>query len=374
VRNGKEIIFKGEYLNGKRNGHGIEYGYHDIIFEGEYLNGMRNGHGKKYDSYSDGSKMHPCLTYEGEYLNGKKYGKGKEFWKGFKTFEGEYLYGYRLKGKNYRLKDFDFILETRKYKGVEYLEYEGEYLYDKIWNGKGYDEDGNIIYEIINGKGKGIEYYNHLTYDDSKRVNPRIIYEGEYLNGTRNGKGRDYDINSKLTFEGEYLNGKRWNGKITVYSDPAKKLLFEGELLNGKKNGKGKEYFPFRSYNRIRFESEYLNGLRHGKGKQYDLNGNIVFDGEYFEGKQWKGKEKQYDKKGNLSYELEYLNGKIWNGKGKEYLQINNLSKLILDVIFEGQFLNGERWNGKGKEYNKDGKLLFEVEYVNGKKKITKSY
>ena len=32
------------------------------------------------------------------------------------------------------------------------LEYEGEYLFNKKWNGKGYDENLNIIYEIINGE------------------------------------------------------------------------------------------------------------------------------------------------------------------------------------------------------------------------------
>ena len=30
-----------------------------------------------------------------------------------------------------------------------------------------------------------------------------------YLNGKRNGKGKEYDSNGKLIFEGEYLNGKR---------------------------------------------------------------------------------------------------------------------------------------------------------------------
>ena len=34
-----------------------------------------------------------------------------------------------------------------------------------------------------------------------------MIFEGEYKNGRKNGKGKE------LLFEGEYLNGKRWNGK-----------------------------------------------------------------------------------------------------------------------------------------------------------------
>ena len=36
-----------------------------------------------------------------------------------------------------------------------------------------------------------------------------IIFEGEYLNGERNGEGKEYYSNRKLEFEGEYLNGER---------------------------------------------------------------------------------------------------------------------------------------------------------------------
>ena len=62
------------------------------------------------------------------------------------------------------------------------MEYEGEYLYDEKWNGKGYDKNGNIIYELINGNGKAKEYWN----------NDKLSFEGEYLNGKRNGKGKEY--------------------------------------------------------------------------------------------------------------------------------------------------------------------------------------
>ena len=34
----------------------------------------------------------------------------------------------------------------------------------------------------------------------------------DYLNEKRNGKGKEYNNDGKLEFEGEYLNGKR-NGK-----------------------------------------------------------------------------------------------------------------------------------------------------------------
>ena len=37
-----------------------------------------------------------------------------------------------------------------------------------------------------------------------------IIFEGEYLNGERNGKGKEYDkFSGDLIFEAEYLNGEK---------------------------------------------------------------------------------------------------------------------------------------------------------------------
>ena len=88
------------------------------------------------------------------------------------------------------------------------MEYEGEYLYNKKWNGKGYDENGNIIYELINGNGKGKEY----------DWNNKLVFEGEYLNAKKNGKGKEYNWKGKLIFEGEYLNG------VKVYN---KKIIFD---------------------------------------------------------------------------------------------------------------------------------------------------
>ena len=53
-----------------------------------------------------------------------------------------------------------------------------------------------------------------------------------------------------------------------IYYGYNDELIFEGEYLNGKRNGKGKEYY---SYNRkLEFEGEYLNGQRNGKGKEYN--------------------------------------------------------------------------------------------------------
>ena len=99
-------------------------------------------------------------------------------------FKGEYFLCYRLKGKKY-------------IKGL--LQFEGEFLFNNKYNGKGYDENGNVISELKNGTGKVKEYDDYGT----------LKFEGEYLNGKRNGKGKEYDINGKLTYEGDFLMGNK---------------------------------------------------------------------------------------------------------------------------------------------------------------------
>ena len=118
-------------------------------------------------------------------------------------------------------------------------------------------------YKIIDKNGFGKEY---------KLDTNRLIFEGEYLNRKRNGKGKEYYSNGKLKFEGEYLNGER-NGKAKEY-DYNGKLKFEGEYLNGKRNGKGKEYYL---RGELKFEGEYLNGKR-WNGKGYNNDGDLQFE------------------------------------------------------------------------------------------------
>ena len=188
----------GRYKVGGINGNGKEYEIlsDELLFEGEYKNGKRNGKGKEY--------INGNISFEGEYLNGKRHGKGKEY--GFfkkVMFEGEYLNGKRWNG--------NFINRIPTYK-PNYHKLD----IDKINKNK----DGKLeIYKIINGKGK-IKIYDE--YDED-----RLIFEGEYLNGEINGKGKEYFhygyydrddgrmiyYDKIIIFEGEYLNGNPWNGK-----------------------------------------------------------------------------------------------------------------------------------------------------------------
>ena len=44
-----------------------------------------------------------------------------------------------------------------------------------------------------------------------------MVFDGEYLNGKKNGKFKQYNNEDKLIYEGEYLNGKL-NGKLNKYN------------------------------------------------------------------------------------------------------------------------------------------------------------
>ena len=342
-----------------------------LKFEFEYSQGIT----KKGKEYINGK-----LRYDGELSFRVRHGKGKEYdFNGNLIFDGEYIEGEKQNGI---LKEYDF--NNNK------LILDGELLNGKIWNCKKYDKNGNLICELINGKGimKKFDYFGNL------------IQEGEYIDGELK-KGKEFYGQNEVIFEGEYSNEKRWKGTGKEYNNIGQ-LLFEGEYLNGIKwKGIAKVFYE---NHKINFEGEYIDGQLSGKAKEYYDNGSIKFEGEYLNGKRWNGrnfyfyggeyeaeikngnrmgylkiihnngntfigeynihtenrKGKEFNPQGKLLFEGEYINNIPIKGYKKEY---NDEGELI----FEGEYLRGKR-NGKGKEYN-NGKIIFEGEYINGERK-----
>jgi len=96
---------------------------------------------------------------------------------------------------------FLYLSERRKLSFVKYSKSMQTSLNIHLWD-----------YKLLSGKyveygskGKAKEYD---SYDD------HLVYEDEYLNGKRNGKGKEYNEVGIILYEGEYINGKRCgNGK-----------------------------------------------------------------------------------------------------------------------------------------------------------------
>ena len=355
------LVYIGGYNNGKRNGKGVEYNENGIFkFEGEFSNGRRNGQGKEYKQDKDNGQIK--LYFEGNYKNGKKNGKGIV-----------YKYNKRIKFEG------EFFNDLKEGSGKEYylngkIKFEGEYKKDKKWNGKGYDINGNIDYIISEGKGI-IKLYKYSTNS--------LTFEGEYKNGEKNGKGKEYNYHGQLVFGGKYLNGKR-HGQGKEYLAKINKISFEGEYKEGKKwNGKGYDnqgniiyelnngqgYVKLYNEDYCYFEGEYKNGEANGYGKSFlkmRFNGSVrkTFEGIYKDDKQFEGKEYDYyDSK--LIYEGTFKNGKYFNGK-------KLFSQFYDDDKYEGEYLNGKKWKGIEKIYK--GSLEMEFEYIKGKINKVKGY
>ena len=264
------LFFEGEYHKGKITGKGETFGlgsHNDfgkriIQFKGEYLNGkFWNGKGKTFIPVNLERDIEICfrcnatfstildqgericsncgavfekrLVFDGEYNKGKKHGKGKEFYfNGKLKFEGDYLDSLRWNGKEYDINKQAYEIKKgngylKEYDYAGELIFEGEYLKGRKWNGN-FFYNNEIICTLKNGKGI-IKEYKYKTISD------KLFFEGEYLNGLRNGKGKKYYINASgktvLEFEGEYLNGvKHGIGKKYCHGY----LLYEGEYINGK--------------------------------------------------------------------------------------------------------------------------------------------
>ena len=210
---------------------------------------------------------------------------------------------------------------------------------------------------------KSLYFLKHIFSNMIEKRALKIIKYNKSLQTKLDKALLNYRIISKhyIIYETK-TKGKLYN----AYTD---KLIFEGEFLNGEKNGKGKEYF----FEQI-FEGEYLKGKRNGKFKEYNNKGKLIFEGEYLNGER-NGKWKEYDYSGNVIMEREYLNGKLWNLKeyDKNNILINEINegKGIItyfvneNLIFHCEYLNGER-NGIFKVYDINGNVKLEEEYLNG--------
>jgi radial spoke head protein 1 len=96
-------------------------------------------------------------------------------------------------------------------------------------------------------------------------------YEGEYLNGKRQGKGiqRSYKLpyslglytfkNGRNWYEGDWNNNKKHGVGKFVYSDGSS---YEGEWDDDKRHGNG----TFIYANRDSYKGDWRNNLKHGQG------------------------------------------------------------------------------------------------------------
>ena len=325
--NGKYIYEDGKYYIGEYednipNGKGIKYYSNgNILFEGNFINGKFEGDGKYY--YDNGD------YFIGQYKNGLRNGKGTIYYKNENIrFEGEYI--------NDQAEGYGkCILET----GASFI---GQFK-NNLKNGKGvlYYPDGNIFYDgdyindKRNGKGKCINkdgsYYIGQFKDNSRNgkgiqysSKGDIIFEGDWVNDTFNGSGK-YKFKSGNYYIGSFKDGKIHGKGIFYYSNG--NIRYEGDCKHNKIDGNGKLIYKNGRY----YIGQWKNDSRHGKGTVY-VKGSFQYKGDFVEGEKNGIAHIVYFGK-IIKYYIGQVKNGLYHGKGTIY---------YAKIKKEGNWINGK--------------------------------
>lgn len=119
----------------------------------------------------------------------------------------------------------------------------------------------------------------NLIFLDSNPISTEdIIYEGDYFNGLKIGKGILKKRNGEIIYSG-YFKEDKFDGYGTLYINNG--YVYEGNFINGKKYGEGTLY----SYDRkFKYEGDWVNDEKEGNGLEYFPDGT-KFEGEFLKGK-----------------------------------------------------------------------------------------
>ena len=211
--------YVGEWKDGKKQGQGtFTYGkgkWEGEKYEGEFKDGYRHGQGTY--TWSDGDK------YAGEFKDDKPNGQGTYTWSDGRKYEGEFEDGIKHGQGTYT--------SIRGYK------YVGEWRENKSWNGKEYDENGNVIGKFVNGvkiivepvvvvekkpavviEKKDRKYLGNIRNGGPNGQGILFFpdgdkYVGKFKDGEYHGQGT-YTFHDGAKYVGEFKNGKVWNGTV----------------------------------------------------------------------------------------------------------------------------------------------------------------
>ena len=353
--------YSGTFKNWMKHGNGIIYNKHNIkLYEGTFANNKYDGDGEEL--LDDGT------TYLGEFRNGKKEGHGLITDKnGEIIFEGKFSNNYPKYENSISNSEINpQIKENNDDNKIIRLDHEiieqqkiiEKNIKDNRDNGlvKDIDLDKYIIkedYGNIKGNRQAFKYEKEKEkiFGKVQTLEENKEFINEYYNNA-NGKKQGED---KIVYlNGNYyigkLNGEKRDGKGTLF-DINGDIIYEGEYKNDKRNGKGIYY----EKNKIIYEGDFINNKAEGKGKLFFENGDYYI-GE-FKNDIINGNGKLYRINDKVTLEGNFLNGKL-EGKGKKIFEDKG--------YYEGEFKEGI-YNGKGKIVDKNNETKYEGDFVKGR-------
>ena len=224
--NGKKV-YKGGFKLGCYSGKGTLYEYNSF---NDTLYGKFHGDGIKYFQYSESKE------YKGQFNNGQYNGKGTKYKiNGNEEYKGIFKNGNLDSG-------FQNTLETKQYVGE---------INNGVKEGKGkHYIDNKLRFE---GLFKNNKFIQGIVYN----INNKKFFDGKISED--NKKEGKFFMEDNI-FEGTFEDFTNISDYVIDFTNNCE-IIYEGEYKNGMKCGKGKEYLTG-------YEGEFLYGLYHGKGKK----------------------------------------------------------------------------------------------------------
>ena len=269
----EEIRSDGELLS--ISGFDVEWRRHGRCFEYE------NGRVKSECEYENGIKTRTIREFTDRRLMRVYLRNGKKAYEG--VWYGDVVNGFSRYPRMLGMKGF-YSEINRRGEVLSVSEYDE---YGLLKNGRCFEyERGRVKRECVYENGRVMRVLREWTedlmveYDDNGMKVYEGGFEGEIVKGfVRGGKGTEYGNNGKKLYFGDWRNGYR-DGEGTEYGSDGESALYVGSWENGTRYGFGSEFCGYCLYT-----GEWKNGMRHGIGKEMNEKGEVIYDGEWMDGK-----------------------------------------------------------------------------------------
>lgn len=245
--------------------------------------GLADGEGtKKYQSGVSGALMGG--VYTGQWLDGKRSGHGVCLYADGATHEGEWADDRPI--QSLKFEDISLSDEAQDPFGV--IHRKGRAAGEADWSCP--PPVGSLDNMAVSPPPpppqNGYATYVEPSTGDS--------YVGDYLNGARHGQGRYIEAASSSTYEGQWVHDRRHGtGELTIVGEeggaeesPEVVYEYEGEWKDDAKHGQGSS-IDRRSGTHYEYSGSWGWGKFHGQGRyrSLDADGTIeVYDGEHVAG------------------------------------------------------------------------------------------
>ena len=265
-----EVIYKGNYKNGKKNGFGILY-HERGTYIGEFYDDLPNGKGV-FDYKND-------MRYEGYFLKGMRHGKGCLVNLKEKTIQ-EYIYcnnniieekpKINCLNVNYiNQKNQNISMLSKLYpeyiKSILSFKESDDSLLLKFTSLE--DENGNFYLGEVNNigfkQGRG-----YLIYPNKTRR-----YIGNFENNMKNGQGALFSDDKNKEYVGNFINDKM-SGEGCYY-------LKNGNKIKGHFNEIGEGNGEILFSNNERWNGNFYGLFMNGVGNFFDSNGKKIGQKSY---------------------------------------------------------------------------------------------